>query len=42
MISFADPYANFGLKLIDNEINHKKIKKNKEKKSKDKNLNKII
>ena len=37
VISFADPYANFGLKLIDNEINDKKIKKNKEKKSKDKN-----
>ena len=24
VISFADPYANFGLKLINNEINQKK------------------
>ena len=32
VISFADPYANFGLKLINNEINHKKTKKIQEKK----------
>ena len=36
VISFADPYANFGLKLINNEINHKKSKKFQEKKSNNK------
>ena len=46
VISFADPYANFGLKLINNEIIQKKIKKIHEKKSKNKktdfNKNNII
>ncbi len=46
VISFADPYANFGLKLIKNEIIQKKIKKIHEKKSKNKktdfNKNNII
>ena len=38
VISFADPYANFGLKLINNEINQKKIKKFQEKKSNNKKI----
>ena len=46
VISFADPYANFGLKLINNEISQKKIKKIQKKKSKNKktdfNKNNII
>ena len=38
VISFADPYANFGLKLINKDINKTKTKKH----SKNKQINNII
>ena len=36
VISFADPYANFGLKLTNNELKHKKTNKIQKNKSKNK------
>ena len=42
IISFADPFANFGLKLINKEPLNKIIKKNIKKKNKIKKTNNII
>ena len=42
IISFADPFANFGLKLINNEPLNKTIKKNSMKKTKSKKTNNVI
>ena len=42
IISFADPFANFGLKLINKEPLNKTIKKNIKKKNKIKKTNNII
>ena len=42
IISFADPFANFGLKLINKEPLNKTIKKNTKKKPKTKKTNNVI
>ena len=42
IISFADPFANFGLKLINKEPSNKTIKKNTKKKNKTKKTNNVI
>ena len=42
IISFADPFANFGLKLINKEPLNKTIKKNTKKKNKTKKTNNVI
>ena len=42
IISFADPFANFGLKLINKEHFNKTIKKNTKKKNKTKKTNNVI
>ena len=42
IISFADPFANFGLKLINNEPLNKTIKKNSKKKNETKKINNVI
>ena len=42
IISFADPFANFGLKLINKEPLNKNIKKNTKKKNKTKKTNNVI
>ena len=42
IISFADPFANFGLKLINKEPLNETTKKNKKKRSKTKKTNNII
>ena len=42
IISFADPFANFGLKLINEISNHKTINKNENKKTKTKITNNVI
>ena len=42
IISFADPFANFGLKLINKEPLNKNIKKNAKKKNKTKKTNNVI
>ena len=42
IISFADPFANFGLKLINKEPLNKTIKKNTKKKPKIKKTNNVI
>ena len=42
IISFADPFANFGLKLINKEPLNKIIKKNTKKKPKTKKTNNVI
>ena len=42
IISFADPFANFGLKLINKEPLNKPIKKNTKKKNKTKKTNNVI
>ena len=42
ILSFADPFANFGLKLINKEPLNKNIKKNTKKKTKTKKTNNVI
>ena len=42
IISFADPFANFGLKLINKQPTYKTIKKNTKKKSKINKTNNVI
>ena len=42
IISFADPFANFGLQLINKESLSKTIKKNTKKNSKNKKTNNVI
>lgn len=42
IVSFADPYANFGLKLIEQEQSKKKNVKNNSKKYKNKKINNVI
>ena len=42
IISFADPFANFGLKLINKEPLNKPIKNNTKKKNKTKKTNNVI
>jgi len=42
IISFADPFANFGLKLINTKPSNKTIKKNTKKKNKTKKTNNVI
>jgi len=42
IISFADPFANFGLKLMNKEPLNKTIKKNRERKLKSQKTNNVI